>query len=247
MKTVLVDGDLIAYRTAATVGNEEYLVYKRINKYILSIQAALETENINIYLSGKDKPNFRTLINPHYKANRKELEKPFWLDLCNLYLYEAWDAEYIHGYEADDALGWNQTDDTIICTIDKDLDMIPGDHYNFVKDIKYSVSPHEAIQYFYKQMLIGDATDNIFGVNKIGPVKAAKLIDILEEEQEMFDIVYNKYNDPKRFAMNADCLWIQQEQGITWTKRSQHLILPDQLQQEVAVMSDSMTSSPEGT
>lgn len=245
MTTALIDGDIIAFRTATSIpdyGNDS-LIYHRINKSIHNIMFALQTEDIKIYLSGKDIPNFRYKIYPEYKANRKDKEKPYWLDLCNLYLHEAWEAIYIHGYEADDALGWNQNSNTIICSIDKDLDMIPGNHYNFVKDIPYSITEDEAIKFFYKQMMIGDRADNIFGINQIGPSKASKLIDVLNSEQEMFNVVYNKYNNPKRFVMNACCLWIQQQKGITWAHQNLSWTLPDQCAQEVDLILDYMTSS----
>ena len=244
---LLIDGDLVAYRTACSVGDNEHLIYKKLNQSIMIMLAVFEAEDYRIFLSGKEQPNFRRVINPEYKANRNNVEKPYWLPLCLQYLSEVWEAEYVQGCEADDALGWFQTEDTVICTIDKDLNMIPGKHYNFVKDSIYDVTPWEALQFFYKQMLIGDVSDNIKGISKIGPVKAAKLIDILETEQEMFDVVYNKYNDPKRFVMNACCLWIQQQRGITWAQRSQHLTLPKDCQQEVEAMSNFMTSIVSGT
>jgi len=101
MKTALIDGDIIAYRAATSVGDLDYLLYKQINTTLINIQATLETDNIKIFLSGKDKPNFRRTINPDYKANRDHLEKPHWLSLCNLYLQEAWGADVVHGVEAE--------------------------------------------------------------------------------------------------------------------------------------------------
>ena len=42
-------------------------------------------------------------------------------------------AQVIDGMEADDALALAQTDKTAIATIDKDLLMVVGRHYNYVK------------------------------------------------------------------------------------------------------------------
>ena len=119
--------------------------------------------------------------------------------------------------------------------------MVPGMHYNFITFKSYAVTELEGLQFFYKQMLIGDTADNIKGVFRIGPVKAAKLIDHLTEEQDMFDVVYNLYKNPQRFVMNAQCLWIQQERGQSWAHR-QNLNLVDPCKQEVDRMLDFMTS-----
>ena len=69
----------------------------------------------------------------------------------NEYLVKEYKAEVCDGQEADDALGINQTDQTIICTIDKDLLMIPGQHYNFVKEEFKTVTYLDGLKHFYMQ------------------------------------------------------------------------------------------------
>jgi len=243
--TILIDGDIIAWRIATSIPPDinPYILYERCNRLLFSIFTNTQTEdnNYRLFLSGKEKPNFRRQINPEYKANRDDVKTPELVHICKEYLDKTWQAEYIQGYEADDALAWNQTSKTTICTIDKDLDMVPGMHYNFVTFKNYAVTELEGLQFFYKQMLIGDIADNIDGIFRIGPVKAAKLIDHLCEEQEMFNVVYDLYNNPKRFVMNAQCLWIQQERGQSWAHR-QNLNLASPCKQEVDRMLDFMTS-----
>lgn len=107
----------------------------------------------------------------------------------------------------------------IICSVDKDLLQIPGKHYNFVKKEFSEVSEIEGLRNFYKQMLIGDAADHVFGVKGIGKVRAAKLIDHLETELEMYEQVQVYYEDAVRFYMNADCLWLMRKEGETYSKR----------------------------
>ena len=127
--------------------------------------------------------------------------------------------------------GRKQTDETVVCSLDKDLLMIPGVHFNWNKLEYTHVDQFTGLRTFYKQMLIGDRSDNIFGVDKIGPVKAAKLIDHLTNEQEMLETVFELYNqDEERFIMNAQCLWIMQNKDETWAHRTLHeLDLPNQL------------------
>src|SRR5574343_1568457 len=94
----------------------------------------------------------------------------------------------------------NRPEDTIIVTLDKDLDMIPGLHYNWVKNTIYDVNEDEALRFFYKQLLIGDTSDNIVGIRGIGPVKAKTLIDHLETEEEMLDVVSSLYDSKERLC-----------------------------------------------
>jgi 5'-3' exonuclease len=108
-----------------------------------------------------------------------------------------WGAQIAHGQEADDALGIHQSktdrNETIICSIDKDLLTIPGLHWNFVKKEKTVVSPMGALANFYAQFLIGDSADNIDGCDGIGKAKAPKILAPCETEEEMFEAVVNTY------------------------------------------------------
>jgi 5'-3' exonuclease len=176
------------------------------------------------FISGPN--NFRKEINPEYKANRKDVIKPQWLNDCKQYLNDEYKSEVTDGFEADDALGFNQTEESVIMSIDKDLLMIPGHHYNFVKKEYHEVSELDGLKAFYRQMLIGDSADNIFGVKGIGKVKAAKLIDPLTTEQELWDVVFDLYDDGTfnpRLWMNADCLWIMRKEGERFSNRYENI------------------------
>jgi len=234
----LIDGDIVVYSNAASAENDPVEVaYMRIDQHIHSILDTTGATSFRGFLSGGS--NFRNEIYPEYKANRKDLADPRWRSACKEYLVREWDAEVTDGYEADDALGINQDKqghwelgehsplhNTIICTIDKDLDMIPGLHYSWpivrkgevVREGKiYEVSEIEGLRSFYRSLLVGDRTDNIFGVDGIGKVKAAKEIDHLETEEEMFERVAELYNgDMDRLLMNGKCLWIMREENAQW-------------------------------
>ena len=74
--------------------------------------------------------------------------------------------------------GWlrNYRDTSIIVSIDKDFDQVPGWHYNFVKGEKYYVDDDQGFYNFCAQLLTGDRADNIIGLRGIGPVGAAKIL-----------------------------------------------------------------------
>ena len=255
MTIALIDGDAVIFRCAASVPDEEPLDYatRRVDELLQKIIGEVQAGEYRLFI--KSDFNFRYKINPEYKANRRNLQPPGHLQGCREFVINEWKAEFESGIEADDLLGINQTDETIICGIDKDLLMVPGNHYSWelvhprwTRPASFkTVTFEDGMKTFYKQMLIGDPSDNIFGMKGIGVVKAGKLIDHLETEQEIFDLVYDLYDNPERFVMNAQCLWIMQNRNETWVDRKHDLILPDQCELAVAMTLDCMKSMRDDT
>jgi 5'-3' exonuclease len=220
----LIDGDIVAYSNAASAENDPVeIALMRCDLQMRSILEATKADSYRLFLSGAD--NFRMTVDPEYKANRKDMVDPIHRAACKEFLVREWKAEITEGYEADDAMGINQVEGTIICTIDKDLNMIPGLHYSWpivrggtvVREGKlYEVSEIDGIKSFYRSLLVGDRTDNIIGVAGIGPVKAAKAIDHLETEQEMFEVVRDLYHDDERLLKNGKLLYILREEHKQW-------------------------------
>ena len=219
----LLDGDIYCFRTAAGAAGESLAIAQaRLDEMVEKTLARLNTREYIFFLSGSD--NFRYRVNPEYKANRKDAVDPEHRDALKLYAMQKWNAKLVHGMEADDALAIEQMrsdptgdyPETIICTIDKDLNMVPGPHFNFVKDIIYFVSYKEAERFFWEQLLIGDKADNVIGIAGIGPVKAKRALDGCTNSYEMFEVVRNIYNDDERMAMNARCLWMCQKDIDEW-------------------------------
>lgn len=158
--------------------------------------------DMRVFLTGEG--NFREEVATikEYKGNRKEARKPHWYDEIRDYLIRRWGAEVVDGQEADDAIGiaaWNSYKEcpeySIIASIDKDLRMIPGYHYNWVKGESDYISDLDAMKNFYMQVLTGDATDNIPGIPGIGPVKAARMLDDHTYEGEMYTTVLGAYDE----------------------------------------------------
>ena len=79
-----------------------------------------------------------------------------------------------------------QDEACILVSIDKDLDTVPGWHYNYDKKITYFVTPEEASYNFYYQLLVGDSSDNIKGAVGVGPAKAKKILSECKTELEMY-------------------------------------------------------------
>lgn len=214
----LLDLDIVAYRCAATAENDpEWVAVARTKELIETILAEVGATEYKCFLTGSN--NFRKKIYPLYKANRTK-PAPVHLAACKQYGVDHWQAQVCEGYEADDALGIAQEKtlegNTIICSIDKDLRQIPGEHYNFVKKARDYVSPENALRTFYTQLLVGDPGDNIKGVPGIGKAKAPKILDGCNTEDEMFDAVRETYNDDKLMLLNGQLVWLFRKENDIW-------------------------------
>jgi DNA polymerase-1 len=193
----LIDGDIIAYRCSASCEPNKQklereplgLAISRADELLYRICDHLAVDKYRVFLSGSE--NFRKVLDPNYKANRVQ-PKPEYLDSVRNLLIEEWDAEVCAGYEADDGLGIAASDDSIICSIDKDLRQIPGRHFDFVKNESFEIDAELAVRCFYTQMLVGDRSDNVDGIEGIGPVKAGRILDG-KSPQEMEASVYDCY------------------------------------------------------
>lgn len=190
-----------------------------------------------------------------YKGNRVR-EKPPLHDHLRSFLCTHPNVQMVFGMEADDALAIEQykgvgvdlsrgksvardnttgeeewlvnKPSTIICTLDKDLDMVPGWHYRWgrgnVKEIKpWFQDDVGGMRCFYKQCLTGDSVDNIPGLRGIGPKSAhLNILDGLEQEIHMFDHVrklyeswYGNYGD--QFLLEVgQLLWMKRTPTDMW-------------------------------
>ena len=217
---LLVDGDIIAYRTAAacehpikwdedlwTLHTSEAEVMAELTKAIEALKDKFKTEEVIIALS--DRKNFRKELNPEYKANRANTRKPMGLGVAQDFFKTKYLAVIWPTLEADDVLGIMATqsfdEDTIIVSDDKDLQTIAGYHYN--KGEVIEVSEQQALKNFYTQVLTGDTADNYKGCRGVGPVKAERILAGCKTSLDMWQAVlgaYAKAEQPSEDAlMNA--------------------------------------------
>lgn len=227
---LLIDGDLFCYRcSAAAEADDEERARYYIDQLLDNCITDLRATEFKFYLTGST--NFRFQIYPEYKANRLDVPKPRHLPAMREYLVNAYNAIVSDGCEADDLLGVDQDKEsgtTTIVSLDKDLLMIPGNHYSWyieggprekrwVRPAKETVvAPIEGLRHFYTQMLLGDPSDNIKGVKGIGKVKASAMLAHCTTEQEMFDVVYDAYGIQEEMLMNGQVLWIWQKPNDIW-------------------------------
>ena len=232
---VLIDGDILAYRCAASAEGDpvEVAILRTANQMeeILSLEGVSSS---SVHLSGES--NFRYEIFPEYKANRTQ-PKPKWLQDCREFLVTDYGAKVTEGYEADDAIGIEsrfldespfKDDDFIIVSDDKDLLQIAGKHYNIRTQKFIEVTEPEALWMFYFQLLVGDAADNIKGCKGIGKVKANRALEVGMNEWELFEVCQNLYGNDEEMLMNGQLLYILRKEGEIWQFPEQKVILFDE-------------------
>ena len=222
MMKALIDGDILVYRIGFASENEtESIAIARCSEFIEDLILFNGFGEYQGYLTGKR--NFRNeiAVTAPYKGNRKSA-KPKHYQLLRDYMESAWSFTMIEDQEADDAIGIAayemEVGEYCICSIDKDLDMLRGDHYNFVKDERYFITEEEGIKNFYKQLLMGDRVDNIIGIKGIGTVKAERLLKECKNENEMYLAILEAYEgNAERVLENGRLLWIRREPNQIWT------------------------------
>lgn len=149
-----------------------------------------------------------------YKGNRPP-NKPYHADAIVEWLKTNHDYVLGDNVEADDTMGQAQTTETCIATIDKDLDMIPGMHYNFNTTDLYYNDEIGADEFFLTQLISGDSVDNIVGIPKYGTKKAQKVVEsfqgdhvgLIEEIRALYEDHYPGEGEAVMKEMAA-LLWI---------------------------------------
>lgn len=160
-----------------------------------------------LFLSPKTTFRHRAAKTLEYKGNRKERAKPVYHELLTQMMINQYGAIVCDDIEADDGLGIMQSHyskenvSSVICSIDKDLKMIPGDHYNLTSFAQEIITPAKANMQFAIQLLTGDATDNIQGLTRVGIKTAEKILKDVGPKERV-EVIKEKYK--KQFKEKAD-------------------------------------------
>lgn len=199
---------------------------RKMDNYILNIMSSVNSQNYIFYLSGKD--NFRKKIDAQkeYKGNRGKGEKPLWFDELRQYLVDGYKANVIHGCEADDGLSISQLYynnppktwenkyklESCIASLDKDLQQVPGYHLNIKTMVVTGVDEKTAYYNLWKQILTGDTTDHVTGLEGCGGKCAENLLNGAKQEnypQIVLDAYKSKYGDEGEKLFKANYMLIK--------------------------------------
>ena len=190
MSKAIIDSDSYMYKAATTcnelvdLGEGKYYECYDINKaynYLLETFQTLASKcNCSEYIlvTGGVGDNFRYIINPSYKSNRKKQAKPIMLDKIREMVFNNFPIVYTPHLEADDTcrILLEEDKDNVVISIDKDLRTFSGKVYDSYHDDIRFITPKQAEANFKRQLIIGDKTDGYDGIPGYGPAKADKLL-----------------------------------------------------------------------
>jgi hypothetical protein len=215
------DGELMVTTIVEPAKNALHIIDSMLGG--IAYHFGIPTHELDVILSGDS--NFRNdvAVTRPYKAGRKP--KPVHYKVLREHLLSKYGARVAEGEEADDMVAYTHyeswmfdPDNTCIVTIDKDLDMIPGLHYNPVTEEQYHVDEDEADKAFLRQLISGDDTDNIPGIPGMAKVKAKNYLEANPELSDIADLYMRFYGDKAREVMDEQgkLLWIRRFPEEDW-------------------------------
>ena len=197
-KIALIDGDSLIYYEMGKPTLEQALESLDGRLYQMFEQTEA-THYAGFLTSGKCFRYAAAKTNP-YKGNRKHGDKPYIFPAIKEYLRQHWGFTSIPELEADDLVSIYHSHDTVICSPDKDvLYQNEGIHYNYGKAETVLQDTKGALTFLWKQMLMGDSTDGIQGIPKVGPKTADTWLKDVEIEK-MPTFVLEKYIEKFGYA-----------------------------------------------
>jgi hypothetical protein len=227
---VNIDGDIIRYSVGfATEGEPIQFACYNVDRMIDNILTKTDATEYSVLLTGEGNYREEIATLKPYKGQRTG-GKPYNFDEVTEHLLHEHEAWICHGEEADDQMGIRAVQcNDVIATIDKDLDNVPGVHYNWRNDELYEVTEQEAMHHFYGQMLVGDRIDNIPGLFYLTKRKATAHIKsgLLEcsTPAKCYRYIHDVFmgEDGDKDVVDAwllelgRLLWIRHEEGQLWT------------------------------
>ncbi|MBT3197368.1 MAG: DNA polymerase I, partial [Gammaproteobacteria bacterium] len=221
---VLVDGSSYLFRAFHALppltnsrGQPTGAVYGVVNM-LKSLLEEYPSEQVAMIFDAKGK-TFRNDLYPAYKANRPPMPEDLRSQIEPLHaIIEALGIPLIvhEGVEADDVIGTlaRQAEadgvSVLISTGDKDMAQLVGNKVTLINTMsqslmgvegvkeKFGVRPEQIIDYL---TLVGDSSDNVPGVPKVGPKTAVKWLDqfgSLDEVMARADEVGGKVGESLR-------------------------------------------------
>ncbi|WP_422667606.1 5'-3' exonuclease [Buchnera aphidicola] len=223
---LIIDGSLYLYRAyyafpqyIDTTGNPTGAIYGMLKMLYTLLKKYNHTSNM-IIIFDESKKTFRTTLFPDYKKNRPHMPKLLSIQIQPLIKKIkkiGIKTLSIPGIEADDIIGSlshkleNAGEKVLIVSHDKDMLQLVTDNIYVLQKINYPIIKPDYIQKEYginpKEFidllaLMGDSSDNIPGVPKIGKKTALSLLHTFNNLENIYKNIEKIENLPIRNIKN---------------------------------------------
>ena len=189
MTTALLDGDMMIYQVASACEmaiewdedlwtlhgdfrQASQMLEETANRWMVEAQCS----SLVVCLSGTREDNWRRLVYPPYKHNRKSKRKPLLykplFDAC----FRLFETQFMAAFEGDDMIGWLSRN-AVMVSDDKDMQSIPGVLYQPTNQKRLEITTEQADRHHLFQTLTGDSVDGYPGCPGVGPVMANRILD----------------------------------------------------------------------
>ena len=193
---LIFDADVLVFQSTAAVetetnwGDDFWTLHSDLGEAKTSFQQSVKTivrkvltklhhkGDYEILMCFSDTTNFRKIILPSYKFNRKGKRKPCAYAALKQWVCEEYNSKILPLCEGDDAcsvLG-ELHGNAVIISIDKDMKTTAVRYYDFNKEVLWNSSVEQSKYWWLYQCLVGDVTDGYSGAKGIGAKTAEKIL-----------------------------------------------------------------------
>lgn len=243
-----IDGDFLAYQVSTAPDVSLWDMYSNCESMIEKIRKRAAAETAIVYLTprGSNKGRrYEVAMLKEYQANRVAKPKPEFLHVIREWMHKELGATLCTDCEADDGMSMAQytaikqgkQNLSIIATRDKDLRMVPGlaldwvshvitdtgkDPFGYIELVQNNSGVKKITgrgsKFFWAQLLMGDAADNISGLPKICDPQYLKGKPVRCGAVGAFNILQDKKNDLECFTtvLSLFRMACEHEQFVNW-------------------------------
>ena len=224
-KKLLIDADYLIYGVgfASEEDSEKFAKSRLVETLEDMVYLHLKADSYEAFLTGKNNYRYEIAKTVPYKGNRKDAKKPKHYDALRECMITRLGAVVVDGQEADDEVAIRMTkepDQYLLVGVDKDLRQIPGWHHNPMKAKTEYIDDFQAYKNFCLQLLTGDRVDNSPGLEKVGPVKAAKALQDAKTKEDLLRCVWKVYQEKEHeieyLTEQGQLLWLRRYEGELW-------------------------------
>jgi 5'-3' exonuclease len=201
---ILIDADTMIFASAVTSDTLDEAQDKFRWSYRHLMNDIMNTYTPDgVYIFSGSRGNFRKLITPVYKANRKKQELPEHLFALHNHVKTEYKSIVGYGVETDDMIAsyWYRAqknvgrDNVMIVAVDKDYLQFPCLYYNYKKRELLDITEEQAMYNFYEQMVVGDTADNVNYLKGYGKAYAKKLFEGCNSQYLYTKRLYNLFKE----------------------------------------------------